>query len=101
MLGSQTYTETELLALLNTRTKGDASLILADQLIAALLNIANGSDPTSISATITSANALLATFSGKLPYNVPPSSPVGQQMISLAQTLDSYNNGLLTPNCTP
>jgi hypothetical protein len=50
MLGSQTYTKTELLMILRTpiRTgpKVDASLILADQLIAATLNIANGADGT-------------------------------------------------------
>ena len=40
MLGSQTYTKTELLTILKTAigkgTKADASLILADQLIAAV-----------------------------------------------------------------
>ena len=104
-LGCQTYTQAELLAILNTAigkgSSADASLILADQLIAAKLNIANGSDPTPISATITAADALLCTFGGKLPYHVKPSSMVGQQMTALAATLDAYNNGLLTPNCTP
>jgi hypothetical protein len=48
MLSSQTYTKTELLMILRTAIgtgpKADASLILADQLIAAKLNIANGAD---------------------------------------------------------
>ena len=104
-LGCQNYTQVELLAILNTAIgKGsgaDASLILADQLIAAKLNIANGSDPTPISATITAADAVLCTFVGKLPYHVRPSSIVGQQMTALAATLNQYNNGLLTPNCIP
>jgi hypothetical protein len=39
-------------------------------LIAAKLNIANGSDPAPISSTITRADSLLSGFSGKLPYNV-------------------------------
>ena len=104
-LGCQTYTQAEMLAILNTPIgsgkNADASLILADQLIAAKLSIANGSDPAPISATIADANALLCTFSGKLPYKVKPSSTSGQLMTSDASMLDQYNNALLTPNCTP
>ncbi len=44
MLGSQTYTQVEVLILLNTPPAGDASLILAHQLIAAKLNVAKGLD---------------------------------------------------------
>lgn len=100
-LGSQSYTQAELLAILNTPVKGDASLILANQLIAAKLNIANGSDPAPISVTITHADSLLSGFTGKLPYKVKTSSTTGQAMVNDASVLDSYNNGQLTPNCTP
>jgi hypothetical protein len=100
-LGGQTYTQRELLALLNLPTRNDASIILAHQLIAAKLNIANGSDPTPISATITDADSLLSRFAGKLPYRVSPSSPIGQAMVNDAEVLDRYNNGQMTPNCTP
>jgi YVTN family beta-propeller protein len=100
-LGSQTYTQAELLALFDTPPGGDASLILAHQLIAAKLNIANGSDPTPISATITDADHLLSGFKGKLPYHVRPSSATGQAMVNDADVLDSYNSGDLTPNCQP
>ena len=93
MLGSQTYTKTELLNILNTPSGGDASLILADQLIAAKLNIANGSDPAPISSTITDADSLLSMFSGKLPYHVGRSTPIGHMMVRDAHRLDSYNNG--------
>ena len=48
---------------------GDASLVLAGQLIAAKLNLANGSDPAPVSGTIDDADALLSGFSGKLPYS--------------------------------
>jgi hypothetical protein len=41
------------------------------------LNIANGSDPTLISSTLTHADSLLSGFNGKLPYNVKPSSAIG------------------------
>lgn len=100
-LGSQTYTQAELLTILSTPTGGDASLTLADQLIATELNIANGSDPAPVSATVAEADSLLSTFSGKLPYNVKPSSATGKEMLSLAATLEKYNSGLLTPTCSP
>jgi hypothetical protein len=100
-IGCQTYTQAELLAILRTPVRGDASLILAYQLIAAKLNVFNGSDPAPISATISEADTLLCTFSGKLPYGVAPSSADGQQMTALASTLDDYNSGLLTPDCGP
>src|SRR5439155_550826 len=58
-LGSQTYSKTELLNLLKNSTTSDASLILARQLIAAKLNIANGSDGTPVSSTTTDADSLL------------------------------------------
>src|SRR5262249_62290498 len=58
VLGSQTYTQGELLAVLQMRTAHDASLKLADQLIAAKLNIASGSDPTTIGTTVADADRL-------------------------------------------
>lgn len=91
MLGTQTYTQAELLTILNTAVKGDASLILAHQLIAAKLNVANGAS-SSISATIAQGDALLAQLPGRLPYRIDPTSPLGQQMVAAAITLDNYNN---------
>jgi hypothetical protein len=99
MLGSKTYTKAELLSILNNTGGGDASMILAVQLIAAKLNIAAGSDPAPIASTITHADGLLSPFSGKLPYHVAPSSNIGQMMVSDGSTLDNYNNGRLTPRC--
>src|SRR5262249_25289885 len=84
-LGSQTYNKTELLAILNTPIHGDASLILADQLIATKLSIANGADGTPVSSTIMDADMLLTgspPFTGKLPYKVKTSSSAGQAMIN-------------------
>lgn len=98
-LGSQTYTKAELLAILNTPVKGDASIDLAHQLIAAKLNIAAGADSTPIAATITDADALLGGFAGKLPYNVKPSSAIGQKMVADASKLDQFNQRQLTPSC--
>jgi uncharacterized delta-60 repeat protein len=98
-LGNQTYTKTELLILLSAATKSDAGIILARQLIAAKLNLANGSDPTSINSTIAHADGILSSFGGKLPYKVKPSSVTGQAMVADAGILDSYNNGFLTSGC--
>jgi hypothetical protein len=98
-LGSQTYTKTELLRILNTPVGGDASLILADQLIAAKLNIANGTNGTPVSSTIADADAVLSLFTGKLPYGVKPNTTNGQRMVHDAGTLESFNKGALTPGC--
>ena len=104
-LGSQSYLKTELLIILNTSIgsgkNADASLILAHQLIAAKLNVANGSDPAPVGSTITHADGLFSGFSGKLPYHVKPSSANGQAMVTDATVLESYNNGALTAGCTP
>ena len=55
-----------------------------------------------VSSTITHAGSLLSAFGGNnLPYYVKPSSATGQMMVNDANTLDGYNNGLLTPVCTP
>jgi hypothetical protein len=63
MLGSQTYSKAELLTILRSRVgagpKAAASLILADQLVAAKLNIANGLDRTPVTSTIADADAVL------------------------------------------
>lgn len=99
-LGSQTYSQAELLIILNTPVGGDASLNLAHQLIAAKLNAARGSDAGLASALIMQADALFSTFSGKLPYNVAPSDANGQAMVNVGGVLDSYNSGLLTVGCT-
>jgi hypothetical protein len=103
MLGSQTYNMTELLAILRTPigkgTKADASLILADQLIAAKLNIANGADGTPVTSTITDANTVLSLYTGKLPYRVRPNTTNGQRMVNDAAMLESYNKGALTLGC--
>ena len=101
VLGGETYTKSELLSVLKSPPKGDASLILAHQLIATKLNTANGSDPVPIENTIADADRLLAGFAGRLPYGVKASSRVGQEMTAFASELDRYNNGALTPDCGP
>jgi len=100
MLGNQTYTQVEVLILLNTPPAGDASLILAHQLITAKLNLAKGLDASVVSGVIAQGDAVLAGFTGRLPYNVPPSDTAGQTMVNLGTILDSYNQGQLTVGCS-
>jgi hypothetical protein len=101
-LGTVTYTEAQLITILKTPVGdgagADASLNLAHQLIAAMLNVANGSNPGPISATISEANGDLG--SGTIPEHIAPSSTLGADMVDDANTLDSYNSGTLTPSCT-
>jgi hypothetical protein len=102
-LGNQTYSKMELLTILRTSvgggSKADASLILADQLIAAKLNIANGADGTPVTTTIADADAVLSLYPGRLPYGVRTNSTNGQRMVNDATTLERYNKGALTPGC--
>ncbi len=103
ILGNEIYTQAELLGLLNEPTMGDASLILAQQLISARLNVANGAGNSTIAATIAAANTWLANYAGRLPYDVSPSLPEGQQAVALANTLEQYNDGGLLggpPDCS-
>ena len=63
MLGSQSYGKAELQKIIDGDGRnGDASLVLARHLIAAKLNLANGSDPGPVSSTIAEADALLSEF---------------------------------------
>jgi hypothetical protein len=102
-LGAQTYSQTDLLKILRTPigtgNSADASLILAYQLIAAKLNVANGSDPAPISAAIATGDTLLSGFSGKLGYKVKPSSAAGKQLTAVAAELERYNTKQLTLGC--
>lgn len=101
-LGSETYTQAELLDLLNRPTKGDASLILARHLIAAKQNVASGVDPSTIAGPIAAADTWLAGYAGPLPYDVSPRLAEGQEAVALASTLEQYNDGVLPggpPSC--
>lgn len=96
-LGTNFYTNAQLETILQTPVRGDASVALARQLIAALLNIANGTDSGPIQATIDDANNLIG--SGIIPEGISPSSPTGQGMEADALVLDDFNNGVITNAC--
>lgn len=95
-LGDESYDQAGLQGLLDAPPKGDASMILAHQLIAAKLNIAAGAQAGPFEAAIDRADALLTPYEGPLPYDVrnqrgPPSAE-RVAMIDTAGTLDELNN---------
>lgn len=97
-LGSNSYTSQQLETILQTPVRGDASIALAHQLIAAMLSTAvNNTDPTPILSVLADANNLIG--SGTIPEGVAPSSPLGQAMASDESVLDDYNNGGITNAC--
>jgi hypothetical protein len=103
-IGGTSYTEQQLLAIFNTAPGGDASLILAHQLVAALLNVDSGAVPSSsVAQAINDAQAWMTAnkgASGILPYGVSAGSAAGAQATALTQTLDDFNSGLAgTPHC--
>ena len=78
-------------AILNTSPGGNGLIILAHQLIAAKLNVANGA--TSISA-IADADALIGSLVVGSAYLAASETSV------VALTLDNYNNGAdIIPHC--
>lgn len=87
-LGGISYTQRELLAILMRPTRGDITIILSHHLIAAMLNIASGSDP-SIQGTIDDAN----TYLSRVPLGSRPRGGVKALGERLKTRLDDYNNG--------
>ncbi len=95
-VGGKIYDAEELANLLGMPARGDASIILTSQLIAAKLNVAHGSDPVPIDDAAMAADALLGEYSDKLPYKVKPKTSAGQSMIEQATVLERYKSGWLT-----
>jgi hypothetical protein len=96
-LGDRVYTSAELLVLLTTPSRGDASLILAKQLIAAKLNVMfNGATAP---AAIAEADAWIAAHddASALPLGIAASTPAGQEAVDIAGDLDDFNNGVTGP----
>ncbi len=94
-LGSVTYTEAQLIAILQQPVQGNGLVSLAHQLIAAELNIAAGaSAPSSVTTAIAQANALIGSLI------IPP---IGSGYLSPASTsaltdiLDQFNSGTIGP----
>lgn len=96
MLGDHFYTQAELLTLLRTPVRGDASVALAHQLIAAELNVAAGASPI---PAIADAQTWMSVHDGggTLPYGIRASSTAGRMATRLNDALSDYNEGLTGP----
>ena len=93
-LGSVEYSNLDLQAILETPADGNGLIALAHQLIAAKLNVANGTDPAAIADTVAAADQRIGT------RVVPPG---GSGYLSLddtwelTQLLTGYNEGAIGP----
>lgn len=87
----QSYTKAQLLEILGTPVRGNGLISLAHQLIAAKLNVANGADPSAISATITQADELIGNLSIPGGYLHP------SQTSKVQDKLAAYNEGKIGP----
>jgi hypothetical protein len=102
-LGGVQYSQADFASILSAPGAGNAVNIMGSQLVAAVLNIAAGAQTNAgILSAITQAQTLLQFGlpggAASFPINmttgdVPASSPLGQAMLSVESTLDSYNNG--------
>jgi len=94
-LGFVTYNQQQLLSIMQLRTRGNGLLSLAQQLIAAKLNVADGNDAHCIALTIAAADRLIGDL-------VVP--PVGKGYLdprdvsALVGALEDYNLGR---SCAP
>ena len=94
MLGAVSYSESQLLQILNRPAQGNGLVILAHQLIAAKLNMADGADPIAVQETVIDADNMIGGLI------VPPIgngylSP--NQTSNLTDTLTEYNEGTIGP----
>jgi hypothetical protein len=93
-LGDTTYSDLDLLSILNTPGAGNGLVTLAHQLIAAKLNVANGANDSAIAATIAAADALIAA---RIVPPVGTGSLSNGSTSSLIAALTSYNEGATGP----
>jgi hypothetical protein len=92
-IGGVIYTQQELLDKLRTPPRGDATYILIHQLIATLLNEANGADTSVVAQTIADAQAFLVSY----PPGSDPANPDRHTALDLASTLDQFNESQIGP----
>ena len=95
-LGTVSYTEAQLRAILSNSTRGNGLVDLAHQLIAAKLNAAIGANSTALFTAIANADTLIGS-------RVVP--PVGNGFLSptattaLTNQLEAFNNGQTSVQC--
>lgn len=95
-LGTVTYSQAQLLQILNNPANGNGLISMAKQLIGVLLNVANGADPAPIATQISQAQALIGN-------KVVP--PIGNGYLapnttsSLTDKFDKFNNNMIDTEC--
>jgi hypothetical protein len=94
MLGTVTYTDMQLQSIFDTPASGNGLVALAHQLIAAKINIANGSDGSAIAASIAAADALIG---GLVIPPVGAGSLPSASTSALITALTDYNEGATGP----
>lgn len=95
-IGGVTYSKAQAIGLMGTPSRGDKTIDLFKQLVAARLNALIGNPVGCISSTLSSADAWLVTY--PVGSNVRSSSSAWNAGGPLHQKLDEYNNGQL---CAP
>jgi hypothetical protein len=101
LLGTVSYTQLQLLNILNKPAGGNGLIILCHQLITTKINIANGADPTLISAAVASADALIG---GLVCPPVGSGTLLPSDVEGLSDTLDNWNeteDGSISCGVTP
>jgi hypothetical protein len=100
VIGGETYDQAELLTLLQTSVSGDASLILAHQMIASMLNVLSGAtaDIGTVEALDAAEQWMLANkdADGRLPYGITDSA-AHDEATAISDALANYNEGSVGP----
>lgn len=92
-IGGITYTMVDALIVLDTPPRGDATYILAHQLIAGKLNIFYGAGSSALEETLAEADDWLVSH----PLGSKPGNPEREVGISLADILEEFNTGEIGP----
>lgn len=93
-LGNRDYSRRQARHLMRRGRRGDASVALANQLIAAELNAASGASPA---AELADAQAWMSANGRRLPYRIRRRSAAGREAIALTRALRDYNRGVTGP----
>ena len=92
-LGDVGYNREQVLEILSANPEGDASYILAQQYITALLNIASPADPTAILDQLDQAVLWFQEY----PLGSKPGNPGRKVGLQIAEALEAYNLGETGP----
>jgi parallel beta-helix repeat protein len=87
VMGGVTYTKAQALAILDVQPMGDATYILAYQLIPAKLSVLAGAEDSVIEDVIADADAWLQAH----PLGSRPSQPIKDQGLALKDQLEAFN----------